>query len=276
VPTLVVHELGEKPRFAALDKETTTIGRDPANDVVLRSELVSRRHAELRASAAGRWSITSLAEENPLVVNGEVVEGEHALKEGTELQIGTYLLIFTHARDARRQHVGLFETRDGLCTACGWKGGIPAVSHKARCPVCHKEIRSRTDELTCTWPDGPPAQVSTAAQPPEWVQRVHKLVRKARQARLERLTKEPNLPRRCFLKDTEPCTLGKPDESTMPIGGVLLGRPAEITWRGDSYWIVAGGFYPGLRVNGRGTKEHQLENRDVIQLGRSRFEFRHK
>jgi len=77
----------------------TTIGRDPANDIVLRDRAVSARHARL---VAGRerdaedrrlFTIVDLQSANGLRVNGEPT-ARHTLANNDEITIGQTTLIF--------------------------------------------------------------------------------------------------------------------------------------------------------------------------------------
>ncbi|MFF4318847.1 FHA domain-containing protein [Streptomyces sp. NPDC001568] len=55
-------------------RTAVTIGRDPANDLVLDDLVVSRRHAELRALADGGYEIADLGSHNGTYLNGAPVE----------------------------------------------------------------------------------------------------------------------------------------------------------------------------------------------------------
>ena len=62
-------------RSIVLSKETTLIGRDPSNHLVVEDIQVSRRHADIRKSPAGDW-LEDRGSRHGTFVNGEQVEGE--------------------------------------------------------------------------------------------------------------------------------------------------------------------------------------------------------
>lgn len=63
------------------------IGRGPANDIVVAELGVSKQHAELRRSLAGRFSIIDLGGHNGTFVNGTRVS-QQELEEGDIIAIG--------------------------------------------------------------------------------------------------------------------------------------------------------------------------------------------
>ena len=67
-------------------KQTIRIGRDPANDLVLKSPDVSRKHAELTLTPQG-WLLKDLGSTNGTKVNGQPVK-EKLLSDGDELAFG--------------------------------------------------------------------------------------------------------------------------------------------------------------------------------------------
>lgn len=92
--------VGESPRRAAgvaLDAAALTIGRSHENDLVLDDPLVSRRHAQLHASADGGWIVTDLGSFNGTFVNGVQVS-EKRLTRFDLIAIGGSQLRFSGAR----------------------------------------------------------------------------------------------------------------------------------------------------------------------------------
>jgi len=64
----------------------TTIGRDPANDIVLEDTTVSRRHAQIERQD-GDVVLTDLGSSNGTFVNGRRVQ-QAPLRPGDEVVIG--------------------------------------------------------------------------------------------------------------------------------------------------------------------------------------------
>ena len=86
-PCLVVEE--SRVLAAGVDVQLTgvvTVGRSPANDVVLDETVVSAAHAELRREG-GAYIIRDLGSTNGTFVNGERV-GEAQLTNGSMLRVG--------------------------------------------------------------------------------------------------------------------------------------------------------------------------------------------
>jgi len=76
--------------------ETVRIGRDAANDVVLHSPIVSRRHAVLERRG-GRLVIRDLGSTNGTYVNGVRI-AEQVLREGDSVRIGPFRLVLRGER----------------------------------------------------------------------------------------------------------------------------------------------------------------------------------
>lgn len=66
-----------------------TVGRSRDCDIVLTDSNVSRRHAELRPTGMGGWTITDLGSTNGVRVNGRDVSEPVALESGDHVMIGT-------------------------------------------------------------------------------------------------------------------------------------------------------------------------------------------
>ena len=72
---------------------TTTIGRDPRNDVFLDDITVSRRQAVIRRRDA-RCSVVDVGSFNGTYLNGARIDAEALLSDGDDLQIGRFRLVF--------------------------------------------------------------------------------------------------------------------------------------------------------------------------------------
>jgi len=68
-----------------------TVGRSPANQIVLRSEQASRYHAEVFLNE-GTWTVRDLQSRNGTAVDKQRVTKDHPLEEGQEISIRTTCL----------------------------------------------------------------------------------------------------------------------------------------------------------------------------------------
>jgi pSer/pThr/pTyr-binding forkhead associated (FHA) protein len=83
-------------RFA-LDEAVVTAGRHPDSVIFLDDITVSRRHAEIRQAPGGGYVVADAGSLNGTYLNRERVE-ESPLRDGDELQIGTFKLLFLAGR----------------------------------------------------------------------------------------------------------------------------------------------------------------------------------
>lgn len=70
-----------------IQPQVTRIGRDPSSDIVVADLGVSKKHAELRRSPAGRYSIVDLGSHRGTYVNGTRIS-QQELNEGDLIAIG--------------------------------------------------------------------------------------------------------------------------------------------------------------------------------------------
>jgi pSer/pThr/pTyr-binding forkhead associated (FHA) protein len=84
-------ETDEGARQVALDRDCFTVGRLPANDIMIRHQQVSRYHAELRASPEGWW-IADLESTNGIQVDGRRVQ-RHLLRSGEPVQLAPGVVV---------------------------------------------------------------------------------------------------------------------------------------------------------------------------------------
>ena len=80
----------------ALDEPVTTAGRHPDSIIFLDDITVSRRHAEVR-QVAGGYVVVDVGSLNGTYLNRERVD-ESPLRDGDELQVGTFKLLFVAGR----------------------------------------------------------------------------------------------------------------------------------------------------------------------------------
>lgn len=75
--------------------QVMSIGRAPANRVVLDDEIASRHHCEIFQSGLV-WTLRDLQSRNGTLLNGKPVVGDIGLESGQLIQIGETLLAFTY------------------------------------------------------------------------------------------------------------------------------------------------------------------------------------
>jgi phosphoserine phosphatase RsbU/P len=92
---LMLH--GETPGLLfELDRDVTTIGRDPTCDIVLTRKFVSRRHARIVRAPEG-YLLEDLQSNCGTQVEGRAVNGPTPLQDGNYIKIGNYTLIFSES-----------------------------------------------------------------------------------------------------------------------------------------------------------------------------------
>jgi pSer/pThr/pTyr-binding forkhead associated (FHA) protein len=95
-PHLLVESVAGDTRVFDLGKERSLIGRDPACDLQLAENTVSRRHARIEKSD-GVYRIENLSRSAAVEVNGKPVKRVR-LYGGDQILIGTHALVFVSAR----------------------------------------------------------------------------------------------------------------------------------------------------------------------------------
>ena len=80
-----------------LDAERTTAGRRPESNIFLDDVTVSRKHAEFVRQADGQFLVRDVGSLNGTYVDRDRID-EVALKDGDEVQIGKYRLVFHPSR----------------------------------------------------------------------------------------------------------------------------------------------------------------------------------
>jgi hypothetical protein len=85
---------GPPPRRMLLPPAGAVVGRSRDCDVVLEDAGVSRRHAELRPRDTGAWTIEDLGSTNGVRVNGRAIAGQHELRGGDRVGLGSTEMVF--------------------------------------------------------------------------------------------------------------------------------------------------------------------------------------
>jgi hypothetical protein len=107
-------ESGEVTEYE-LTKPTTSIGRQPGNDIVLNTSAVSRYHAQLDVSE-GRVFLVDLGTVNGTFVNDRQLEpeGRVPLSDGDTVAVGDVMLVFSSPEAPGRAAVSLTPTPDAI------------------------------------------------------------------------------------------------------------------------------------------------------------------
>jgi two-component system cell cycle response regulator len=100
-----------------LPRETNVLGRDPAVEVTLDDDSVSRKHARILLRGDGIYEIEDLGSTNGTYVAGALVSGRVRLMDGVRVQVGHTLLRFALQDDveqAASRRIYEMSVRDGL------------------------------------------------------------------------------------------------------------------------------------------------------------------
>jgi diguanylate cyclase (GGDEF)-like protein len=116
-------------RTHALGSEPLSIGRDPASDIVLHSDLVSRRHARVVPGSHGAW-LEDLGSKNGTSIGGRrLASGKGRLEAGDRIELGGAILKYLSGADIEAQfHELIYDmtVTDGL-TGVGNRRALESV-----------------------------------------------------------------------------------------------------------------------------------------------------
>jgi pSer/pThr/pTyr-binding forkhead associated (FHA) protein len=99
VASLIVRSGAQAGEAFALRDELTRLGRHPESEISLDDITVSRRHAEVERSASG-YVARDAGSLNGTYLNGQRIDEEVLLRQGDELQVGKFRLVFFERADA--------------------------------------------------------------------------------------------------------------------------------------------------------------------------------
>ena len=83
-----------------LDQDVVTAGRHPQSDLFLDDVTVSRHHAKVTQRGGHHW-VADLNSLNGTYVNRTLIDGEVALRNGDEVQVGKFRLVYMVAPTGR-------------------------------------------------------------------------------------------------------------------------------------------------------------------------------
>lgn len=101
MPSLTIVSGEKSGKHFVLTHRTLSIGREPSRDIQLCDPKVSRKHALLRCNGE-TYMISPCKALNGIMINGEMIEGERALKPGDEIAMGDTVLRFAPSADYSR------------------------------------------------------------------------------------------------------------------------------------------------------------------------------
>jgi hypothetical protein len=115
-------------RRVVLESQPVTLGRLPECDLALADSGVSRRHAVVQPALDGTWVVVDLGSTNGTKVNGVRIAGEHTLRDGDELTLGSTTLRF----EVRSQPAAGPGQRQSVSPAGGQPTGGPPGGTEVR------------------------------------------------------------------------------------------------------------------------------------------------
>jgi pSer/pThr/pTyr-binding forkhead associated (FHA) protein len=98
VASLIVRSGPQAGAAFALHDQLTRLGRHPDSEISLDDITVSRRHAEVERTATG-YIVRDGGSLNGTYLNAERIDNEVELRQGDELQVGKFRLVFFERSD---------------------------------------------------------------------------------------------------------------------------------------------------------------------------------
>ncbi len=170
-PVLVLEEGLDEPHRWPIEKELTTLGRWPDNDIVLPDRRVSRHHAQIRRFGS-QFLLEDRNSTNGTFVNGERVEDSYPLQDGDTLQIAPafQLRFLDHASTApvpgqgRPFRLAIDEAERRVMI--GGEAVELSVAQYALLLLLHQQegkVVNRAEIALAVWPDEEDAGISSQA-----------------------------------------------------------------------------------------------------------------
>jgi transcriptional regulator with GAF, ATPase, and Fis domain len=79
-----------------LQRQTIGVGRSSDNQMVVRYERASRKHAQISPNSGG-WSVRDLGSRNGTQVDGRTIDQEHVLRDGETIGVGGCQITFSYS-----------------------------------------------------------------------------------------------------------------------------------------------------------------------------------
>ena len=273
MPTFVIHALGKPSRKTTLGRGPIRVGRDPASQLVLGDDTVSRDHAVFEADRAGNWTVACVSETNPIVVDGKLVNKSKPVHEGSEILVGRgHLVIFSLSERKAASYLGEGSSyHKSECPRCQWSGMTRELGRDASCPDCGgRELRSenayaRDREV------GRATEGVTSLLNPAQLAGVLQRIKTAKQSRLER--DDDHGSARKDLGERQPIEIARSEGAGLRLFGFTFGGKVRVAWDGARFIATSTVLFPWMKINGVRTKSAPLAHDDVIEVGSNRFRF---
>ena len=228
---LVVRVAGQSEQGFKVEGEEILVGRDGEAHLLLPNVSVSRFHARI-SRVARQWQITDLKSRNGLLVNGKPVL-ESPLKNGDEITIGKYLLVFLGDERDDQIYNGRF------------------VSYLPR----YEPYREGGSD-------------STFMLKPGELKRMKEEAWKMREAQIVAVLDS----RQTWKPGDKGIAFGGAATIPVK-GRFTSGEVATITWIGGYHVLEKRGRFAKVEVNGNAITQHRLRAGETIQVGATRFRY---
>ncbi len=270
MPSFLVYRLGQPMRRLTFETPPIRVGRDPENDIVIRSETLSREHAMFLQDESKRWYVTCVSETNPIVVGGKLVAKSAPVADMSEILVGNECLIIFVTNPANAAHlVDSKSTQQVVCPQCWWTAMMSIYNNHANCPRCGGGPLAPAEEpLPGTEEGAAPLDASTRMMSGVELRSSYRIMREAKRSVLLRTDQYGG---RKFLSESESVEITK-DHPEMPLKGMFVGGGFTLAWDGQSWTIENHLSWRRLFVNGQSVNTTQLKIGDVIEVGANRFQ----
>lgn len=161
-----------------LQQQPVFIGRSSENQIVVRDEQVSRKHATITRTPNG-WTIADLGSRNGTQVDNMTIAGPHELQEGETIGVGACRITFSHTLDGgfsaprmpsgqtgdigQTAALGVETLRAGTLRSGSLGPGTLGSGDEleGRAAIVHRRADSQWSAEGLTYPAATPARAST-------------------------------------------------------------------------------------------------------------------
>lgn len=269
MPSFLVYRLGQPMRRLTFETPPIRVGRDPENDIVVRSDTLSREHAMFLQDENKRWYVTCVSETNPIVVSGKLVSKSAPVADMSEILVGNECLILFVTNPANAAHlVDAKATQQMVCGACWWTGMMSIYNNHAVCPRCAGALAPAEEAALEAGEGAAPLDASTRMMSGVELRSSYRIMREAKRSVLVRTDAHAG---RKILSESEPVEITA-KHPEMPLKGLFMGGGFTLAWNGQSWTIENHLSWRRLFVNGQPVNTAQLRIGDVIEVGANRWE----